>query len=116
MNQFMKLLQTIFCFIITPSLFQDEMFNMDDISDVWGGGGTSPMSDRRGSTESRPRVRKKQERSPPVVAPEDKPLLPGIFTCTVEPDLRDTPIFSRKIVRKDRVSLKVGRFSTMWTM
>ena len=67
------------------------MFNMDDISDMWGGG-ASPMSERRGSdvrsTDSRPRVRKKRtERSPPVMAPEDKHLLPGTFSCILNLEL-----------------------------
>ena len=72
-------------------IIQDDMFNMDDISDMWGGG-ASPLSERRSSdvrsTDSRPRVRKKQtERSPPVMAAEDKLLLPGKFYCILNLEL-----------------------------
>ena len=73
------LLKALKCILI----LKDEIFNMDDVSDVWGGGGVSPTSERRGSdvrsTDSRVRGRRKQkERSPPVEPVlENKPLLPG---------------------------------------
>ena len=67
-------------------ILKDEIFNMDDVSDVWGGSGVSPTSERRGSdvrsTDSRVRGRRKQkERSLPVQPVlENKPLLPGTYT------------------------------------